>query len=421
MVGSPAAGDNAMQVIVSADWDLLAAIDAAYRAYVGKGKSSKGYRMSGLMVWANVVGRRRAVHDLEAQYKAHGSKKAVAEWLGVGPATLRKVEAHFQSVPEHQVLPAGVASHDLLDQLSYVSRLGSGANGEVWRARDALGRDVAVKFMLRQLGDEAAALDHARALGPISAHANVVAVHYCTYLTPPHGGGRRPGIVMEYVEGVTLDSLLSQGISLDDARTIGLGLTSAISHVHEHGMVHGDLHARNVLIRSDGEPVLIDLVNRSSVASYVAGSTEGGIQDDADALERILKEILAAAGRSPSTIASHSLVAEARVAFLYALDAASPRADSSRNYGQEFLAAWAEIERLLSTDDRRQTGQRLIPSVAVAVLLDRGKIEKRTAAEVDRLRSVRDQVVHGDPTILSQTDVAAVRRLLTQLRTVVAA
>jgi hypothetical protein len=402
-----------VQVVIQPDWDLLAAIDAAYSAYVGSGKSSKGYRMSVLMTWANVVGKRRAIHDFEGQVASHGSKKAFAEWLGVGPATLRKVEQYFERVPGHEAISGRRGTPDLLDQLSYSRRIGSGAFGEVWRGTDPLGRDVAVKFMLRSKEDEISAMEHARALGPVCAHENIVTVYYCAYLRTPDGATSRPGIVMEYVEGRTLQRCLSEGLSVDEARRIGTGVSGAISYIHDFNMVHGDLHEANVIVRENGTPILIDLVNDSSFASYLGDGSEARRTDDAAALVTMLRDLLRAAGGTPQRVTTGSSVNEARLAFLAALEETETAgaSESATVAGRQFLEIWIELERIV-LERGGPINRRPVASVALADLVRRDVVKQPLAQEFLRLRDLRNQFVHQDPSVVGKAHVEAARKLL---------
>ena len=106
-----------------------------------------------------------------------------------------------------------------------VDRLGRGGMGVVWRAVDeVLGREVAVKE-LRTFTDagapELAALRlrmqrEARAAARIR-HRGVVAVHDVTEIDG------RPLIVMELVDGHSLDDVLSERGTLDPRETAGIG------------------------------------------------------------------------------------------------------------------------------------------------------------------------------------------------------
>ncbi len=68
-----------------------------------------------------------------------------------------------------------------------------------------------------------------------------------------------PYIVMEYVEGRTLLSLLQQH-PLSEQRTIALATTlaGALAAVHRHGVTHRDVQPRNILINAKDQVKLID-------------------------------------------------------------------------------------------------------------------------------------------------------------------
>jgi hypothetical protein len=406
-----------VKVIVQPDWDLLAAIDAAYDGYVGGGKSSKGHRMSVLMAWANVVGRARAVRDLEALYVFHGTRKAFAAWLGVGPATLKRVDERFRIVPEHTVRAAGSPSQDLLDTLTYRGPLGEGAFGQVWRARDALGRDVAVKFMHPEDDNDPAALEHARALGPVSTHPNIVTVHYCSYLTPPTGGARRLGVVMEYVDGEALVDRLSKALSPSQASTIVVGLSGAIAHIHDQGMVHGDLHASNVLIRVDGSPVVIDLANRAALSSFHSNSIDKGTDATrlADIFRSVLENVRPGLGARLGRVLT---VPDLRLACLETLGSldGSNRAPEIVTVGQRFLSTWVAIERLVLQAAPGGAGRRVVISVAATKLVEGGLLDENTARQLVRLQHLRNEFVHRDPSIVRETDLRSATQVLEELK-----
>src|SRR4051812_217320 len=102
-------------------------------------------------------------------------------------------------------------------ELEYDSKLGRGAFAEVWLARDALGRRVAVKFFKDADPSllEQNALDHAKALARV-CHAAVVQVLSLEKQPHPESGDVRLSIVMEFVEGPSL-SLHKGPISFEHA------------------------------------------------------------------------------------------------------------------------------------------------------------------------------------------------------------
>jgi hypothetical protein len=139
-------------------------------------------------------------------------------------------------------------------------RLGAGSWGEVYLARDTtLDRDVAIKLLsdgtlsaeiLNTLGREA------RALARMN-HPNVVTVHDCG----DHQG--RFYMVLEYVAGRTLESLLGDG-AFEIATTLAMarGIATALSHAHDHGVIHGDLKLANIMRPDDGhEPGAVKVLD----------------------------------------------------------------------------------------------------------------------------------------------------------------
>ncbi|WP_328974974.1 serine/threonine-protein kinase [Streptomyces canus] len=147
------------------------------------------------------------------------------------------------------------------------ARLGGGGMGTVWRARDlVLHRMVAVKEVrppdrdLAEYDPDGArmlrerVLREARALARID-HPNVVTVHHIV----DGGDGTYPWIVMELVSGGSLADRLTRGpMPPAEAARIGRGVLAALAAAHEAGIQHRDVKPANVLLRSDGRPVLTD-------------------------------------------------------------------------------------------------------------------------------------------------------------------
>ena len=152
--------------------------------------------------------------------------------------------------------------------------IGRGAFGTVYRARDSLGREVALKLFTPRPEQDSArrarVLQEARLLASIS-HANIVDVY---------GADRfdgRLGLWMELIRGRTLDAeLRTRGIfSAQEAKLIGLDLCRALAAVHDAGLVHRDVKARNVMREGGGRIVLMDFgtgVSAESGLTDVAGT-----------------------------------------------------------------------------------------------------------------------------------------------------
>lgn len=135
--------------------------------------------------------------------------------------------------------------------------LGRGAMGEVHRAHDReLDRDVAVKFLSPDRRSETADTrlrDEARA-GAAVSHPHAVAVY------DVGRSARGVFVVMELVCGRNwAQDLRDRGpVPEREAARIGAALAAALAHAHARGVVHRDVCARNVMLRADDSPVLLD-------------------------------------------------------------------------------------------------------------------------------------------------------------------
>ncbi|MFF5973216.1 protein kinase [Streptomyces sp. NPDC012769] len=143
-----------------------------------------------------------------------------------------------------------------------VRQLGRGGMGVVWRAVDeVLGREVAVKELRTYNDASGPELDglrlrmqrEARAAARVR-HPGVVAVHDVT----DHEG--RPVIVMELVDGPSLDGVLGERGTLPprEVAKIGAAVLEALAAAHDVGVLHRDVKPGNVLLDRGGRVVLTD-------------------------------------------------------------------------------------------------------------------------------------------------------------------
>jgi len=78
------------------------------------------------------------------------------------------------------------------------------------------------------------------------------------------------GIVMEYIEGRTLDEFLLEKPSLKTKQRIFGELLSAVNYLHKRGIIHNDLKPENILItRADNTLKIIDFGLADNDAFYV--------------------------------------------------------------------------------------------------------------------------------------------------------
>ncbi len=161
-----------------------------------------------------------------------------------------------------------------LGEFELVERIGRGATGVVWRARQAsLGREVAIKILAPHLCQSEEKLERFRKEAFAASrlhHPNAVSV-----LTV----GEQEGvhyIAMEYVRGRSLQDILDEVRSRplgsspsrepdtpriqepETAARIVKKIAEALDHCHARGVIHRDIKPQNVLIDGHGEPRIID-------------------------------------------------------------------------------------------------------------------------------------------------------------------
>lgn len=143
--------------------------------------------------------------------------------------------------------------------LTLLERIGEGAFGEVFRAREnRLDREVALK-LLRPAGtdqavhDAAATIEEGRLLARVR-HPNVVTVHGAERIDG------RIGIWTEFIDGHTLAALVAERgpMPAEEVVAIGIDLCRALGAVHQAGLLHRDIKAQNVMRETSGRIVLMD-------------------------------------------------------------------------------------------------------------------------------------------------------------------
>ncbi|WP_262692590.1 serine/threonine-protein kinase [Kordiimonas aestuarii] len=143
-----------------------------------------------------------------------------------------------------------------IERYNLLYTVGAGSHGTVLCAFDTvLQRKVALKELTSPAGTDTLADDdwqEALALARIN-HPNIVTIHEVF---------RDQGtayLVTEFVEGQSLGARLAEDeVDFTQAVTIALKLADGLRGVHEQGLVHADIKPDNIMIRDDGEPVLVD-------------------------------------------------------------------------------------------------------------------------------------------------------------------
>jgi serine/threonine protein kinase len=219
-----------------------------------------------------VTGLAPEIDDYESRFPEHLEEIRTAFGFSTETAA-NSTAAAMSSRPWAAKLPVEFGRYQL-QQL-----LGRGGMGSVYLARDReLGRLVAIKFptfddrpAVRQIASERFHRE-ARSMATVQ-HANVC---------PIYDVGELDGdvfLTMSYIEGQSLSGLIAEHKRLEpkQAISIALSLAKAIQAVHKQGVYHRDIKPSNVMLRADGEPILMDFGLASRTQEDASNLTHSGL------------------------------------------------------------------------------------------------------------------------------------------------
>jgi WD40 repeat protein len=154
-----------------------------------------------------------------------------------------------------------------------LDKLGVGAFGSVWSARDTeLDRMVAIKIPRKgqmSAEDSEKFIREARAAAQVP-HPNIVRV----YEVGRHED--RVYIVSDLVQGINLgDWLTDQRASPREAAELCATVAGALDHAHEHGVIHRDLKPDNIMLDGQGQPHIMDFGLAKREAGEITMTVEG--------------------------------------------------------------------------------------------------------------------------------------------------
>jgi len=144
-------------------------------------------------------------------------------------------------------------------QFLLLKTMGHGGMGGVYLGRDEmLDRQVAIKVMLKELGDDPEFTSRFQREAQAAAklnHPNIAQI----YSFGTEKG--QPYIAMELVPNGSLDKKMEKepgGLDPAWAMKTGLQIATGLSVAAEAGLVHGDVKPENILFDSDGNAKLVD-------------------------------------------------------------------------------------------------------------------------------------------------------------------
>ncbi len=146
----------------------------------------------------------------------------------------------------------------IIENYKFISLLGKGGMGVVYKAQDIkLERFVAIKILSSHLIDSPRLIERFKIEAKNQAklsHPNIVTVYgfieYKNLL----------GIVMEYVEGESLDKIVykNKRLNLGDSVYILKQVLSGIGYAHSRGFIHRDIKPSNIILNTEGVAKIMD-------------------------------------------------------------------------------------------------------------------------------------------------------------------
>jgi serine/threonine-protein kinase len=140
-----------------------------------------------------------------------------------------------------------------------VEKLSEGGMGAVYKAVDTmLDREVAIKVLRPEFARQTTIVERFRLEAVTLAklnHPNIATLHSF------FGQGDELFMILEYVDGVTLDKALQQRgkpLSCEEAIPIFCELLNCISHAHEFGVIHRDIKPANIMLTEKGTLKVLD-------------------------------------------------------------------------------------------------------------------------------------------------------------------
>jgi serine/threonine-protein kinase len=307
-----------------------------------------------------------------------------------------------------------------LGRYQLLEKIGKGGMGVVYRAMDpAIGRVVAIKTI--RLNDDAGEGPEQRArllresqAGGRLSHPNIVAVHDISE------EGETSYIVMEFVHGRTLESVLREDSSLQSssqALRIVQDCAAALDYAHSRGVVHRDVKPANIMLQDDGVVKIADFgiaKISQSLALTQSGSAVGSPhymapeqwrgeavtgQADQYALATVAYALLTGRrpfeGDSVATLAAMTLYEEppAAITFNSRLNpmvdvvlrkalakTAAARYSNCSEFAQELRGAWEYVSPPVPTPAPVLTPAAVPPQLPVAAAPPAGNGQKWTVA-----------------------------------------
>src|SRR4051794_35399636 len=155
-------------------------------------------------------------------------------------------------------MPSAIELPPHFGRYRILRKLGEGGMGAVFLAEDTqLDRRVALKVPYVRAADGSKVVERFQREARVAA--GIEHAHLCrVYDVGVHDG--IPYLTMEFIEGTPLAHRIDPDQPWEPRQAAALiqRLAVALEVLHRRGVMHRDLKPANVMLRADGEPVLMD-------------------------------------------------------------------------------------------------------------------------------------------------------------------
>jgi serine/threonine protein kinase len=189
---------------------------------------------------------------------------------------------HYVTEYQAKLLTRGQADDFFLGPYKVLDRIGRGRMAGVYKALHALGQVVAIKVLPPSRARDALTLGRFRRESRLAMrlkHPNVVRAFQVGQANGLHY------LVMEYLEGETLDETLQRRRQLPPAEAVRVAYQAllGLEHIHEQGLVHRDLKPANLMLVPGPSPGQPDTTARATVRILDIGLGRALFEENAPA------------------------------------------------------------------------------------------------------------------------------------------
>lgn len=217
-----------------------------------------GQELNSPIIWSHDTADALMIHTLVSEsLSSSGPAASIPEFLRpdyVDPNAPKTETVVNQSDNKPEDAPGSVFA----DRYEILEEIGKGATSTVYRAKQKqIGRIVALKLMHQHLlqdeNNKRRFEQESKSTAALS-HPNLVPVH--DYGTSPLG---RPFIVMDFVDGPSLDTIVTNQGRLTSSQFIEVftQCSRGLAHAHKKGVIHRDIKPSNIRLYKDDQNQIV--------------------------------------------------------------------------------------------------------------------------------------------------------------------